>query len=74
MPLPPENLSDLPAVQQTHILPNGVALVTMVNATVSLNFRFGRTPDLNFPSVWRLAKHVVYERGPLLAYRYRDQA
>lgn len=71
MPLPPDALNDNPALLPAQIPPTGVALVTNIHESLVINFRIGRAPTLDLPSLWRLAKHVVYERGPLLVYRYK---
>ena len=72
MALPPDELDGFPALQPEMILPNGVALVTAVTANLTMNFRKDRAPSLDLPSLWRLAKHVVYEQGPIIVFRYKD--
>ncbi len=72
MALPPDKLDEFPSLYGQQIAPNGVELVTMVNANLTLNFRFDRTPNLDMPSLWRLAKYAVDEQGPLFVFRYRE--
>lgn len=40
--------------------------VTVSNTTE--NFRANQLPSLGWPSLWRLAKLVTFERGPLGVY------
>jgi len=46
--------------------------LTTVHENLSLNFRIDQTPNLDLPSLWRLAKIVVYERGPILVHRFKE--
>jgi hypothetical protein len=71
MLLPPDEPNTDPAKQETQITPTGVSVLTLVHENMTLNFRLDRTPTLGLPSLWRLAKHVVYERGPLIVSRYK---
>ena len=63
-----------PAPRPSQIFPTGVALVTHVNETLRLSFRYDQNPVVVLPSLWRLAKLVVTEGGPLLVTHYRDVA
>ena len=71
MPTYPDPITDSPAQLPEQILPTGVALVTLVNSALRISFRYDQDPTLDLPSLWRLAKHVVYERGPLIVYHAR---
>jgi hypothetical protein len=73
MSLPPARVSSAEAPIVSQILPTGISLVTLVNETLRISFRYDQTPTVDLPSLWRLAKHVVYERGPLLVSRYKEQ-
>jgi hypothetical protein len=64
-PLPPLRPEQIPATAYD-------VLNAMHEATVE-NFRQALAPALNFPSMWRLAKAVVYEQGPITIYRYTEQ-
>jgi hypothetical protein len=72
MALPPDKLDEFPALYGQQISPDGVSLVGLVNENLTLNFRMDRAPNLDLPSLWRLAKFAVDERGPLFVFRYRE--
>jgi hypothetical protein len=72
MTFPVDELDAFPAPRTEQIAPTGVALVTLVNEHLTLNMRRNTTAPLDLPSLWRLSKHVVTERGPLLVYRFKD--
>lgn len=74
MALAPDKLDEFPALYEQQVSPNGVALVTMVNENLALNFRVGRSPNLDLPSLWRLAKYATSEQGPLFVFRYREKS
>lgn len=52
-------------------LPNTVEVLGSIHTSLAVAMRVDAPPSVDFPSPWRLAKHVVYERGPLLVYRSR---
>ena len=72
MSFPPDELDAFPAMQAEQIKPNGVVLAGTIHENLVLNFRLDRSPNLDLPSLWRLAKHIVDERGPLLIYRFKE--
>lgn len=72
MAFPPDQLDTFPALKAEQITPTGVAVVGMIHENLTLNFRKDLDPDLDLPSIWRLAKHVVTERGPLVVFRYKN--
>lgn len=59
---------------RAEILP-GTAFDTLNAMTENVidNLREALPPRIEFPSLWRLAKHLVGERGPLLVYRYEQE-
>jgi len=67
-----DELETFPATQVEQVTPTATSVLTMVHENLSLNFRTDRLPNLDLPSLWRLAKQVVYERGPILVHRYRE--
>lgn len=64
-PLPPLRGEQIPAT--------AYAVLNAMHANTVENFRVDLDPELDFPSMWRLAKHVVYERGPITLYRFAEQ-
>lgn len=60
-----------PALKTELRLPNAVEVLGSIHTSLVVALRVDAPPSVDFPSPWRLAKHVVYERGPLLTYRSR---
>jgi hypothetical protein len=67
-----DELETFPATQVEQITPTATALLTMVHENIVLNFRIDRSPTLDLPSLWRLAKIVVDERGPIIVHRFKE--
>ena len=61
-----DEFETFPATQVEQITPTATSVLTMVHENLSLNFRTDQSPNLDLPSLWRLAKIVVNERGPIL--------
>ena len=59
-----------PALDAELVPGTAYAVLSAMHANIVDNFRQDLSPELDFPSRWRLAKHVVNERGPLVVYRY----
>jgi hypothetical protein len=62
-PLPPLQLEVIPGTAYD-------VLNLMHDQVIQNLLRGERTVPCDLPSLWRLAKHVVNERGPLNVYRY----
>jgi hypothetical protein len=69
---PPDTLDAFPAMQTEQVTPTGIAVVTMVHENLVVNFKRDLSPKIDLPSIWRLANHVVNERGPLLVFRFKE--
>ncbi len=67
-----DEFETFPATQVEQITPTATAVLTTVHENLALNFRIDQTPNLDLPSLWRLAKIVVYERGPILVHRFKE--
>jgi hypothetical protein len=63
--LPPLRLSVIPGT--------AFDVLNAMHENIIENFRNATAPNLVFPSLWRLAKHVCNERGPLFVYRYFEE-
>lgn len=68
-----DQLSTMPAYEEERLRPNAVDVLLTMVAQLNANFRTGVTPSLDFPSQWRLARHVVDERAPLDLFYYGDE-
>lgn len=68
---PPED--PLPPLRPEQIAGTAYDVLNAMHDSVITNLREDLDPRPDFPSLWRLAKHVVYERGPLTVYRYTEQ-
>jgi hypothetical protein len=67
-----DEFETFPATQVEQITPTATSVLTMVHENLSLNFRTDQSPNLDLPSLWRLAKIVVNERGPILVHRFKE--
>lgn len=67
-----DEIETFPATQVEQITPTATAVLTTVHENLALNFRIDRAPTLDLPSLWRLAKLVVYERGPIFVHRFKE--
>ena len=63
----------LPALRAEQIAATAFDVLNSMHEGALTNFRQSLDPALNFPSLWRLAKHVVFERGPITVYRYAEE-
>lgn len=70
-PAPP--LVELPPLRTELIPGTAYDVLNVMHANTIENFRNATEPQLAFPSLWRLAKHVCFERGPLIVYRYSEE-
>ena len=67
-----DEFENFPATQIEQVTPTATSVLTMVHENLTLNFRIDRAPTLDLPSLWRLAKLVVYERGPIMVHRFKE--
>jgi len=58
--------------QEERLKPNAVEVALTICTKLVTNYREGVTPSVDFPSQWRLAKHVVHERSPLVVFHYGE--
>lgn len=80
MPVSPDDVDPMvaPEVEPPPLRPElvpGTAydVLNAMHDNVIANFRNATSPDLAFPSLWRLARHVSGERGPLVVYRFAEE-
>lgn len=59
------------SLDESVILPNGVAMVGHINDHIVANLRVSGPSRLNLPSMWQEALTVVTERVPLKTFRAR---
>lgn len=64
-PLPPLRPEQIPAT--------AFDVLNAMHQSAVNNFRQSLAPQLNFPSMWRLAKAVAYDLGPITIYRYEEE-
>ena len=64
---------DLPPLRPEVVPGTAFDVLNAMHENVIDNFRNATAPYLEFPSLWRLAKHVVGERGPLVVYRFAEE-
>ena len=63
----------LPPLRPEQIAGTAYDVLNAMHDGVITNLRQDLDPRPDFPSLWRLAKHVVYELGPITVYRYAEQ-
>lgn len=63
-------IEELPPLRPEIIPGTAFDVLNSMHENCINNFRNASAPDLAFPSLWRLAKHVSGERGPLIVYRF----
>ena len=63
----------LPPLRAEHIAATGYDVLNAMHEATIVNLRQALDPQLNFPSLWRLAKTVVNEQGPIIIYRYAEE-
>lgn len=63
----------LPPLRPEQIAGTAYDVLNAMHDSVITNLREDLDPAPDFPSLWRLAKHIVYERGPLTVYRYDEK-
>ncbi len=66
-------IEDLPPLRPAVIPGTAFDVLNAMHENIINNFRNATAPDLAFPSLWRLAKHVSGERGPLIVYRFFEE-
>lgn len=71
-PITPPTLP-MPALRAEQITASGYDVLNAMHEATLANFRQSLDPQLNFPSLWRLAKRVVNQEGPITLYRYQEQ-
>jgi len=65
-------VEDLPPLREEIIPGTAYDALNVMHENVIENFRNASAPDIAFPSLWRLAKHISGERGPLIVYRFDE--
>lgn len=64
---------ELPPLRPEMIPGTGYDVFNAMHENIIANFRNSTSPDIAFPSLWRLARHVSGERGPLIVYRFFEE-
>jgi len=59
--------------QEERLKPNAIEVALTICAKLVANYRDGVPPDVDFPSQWRLAKHIVQERSPLIVFHIGEE-
>lgn len=66
-------VEELPALRPEVIPGTAYDVLNAMHENVVANFRNATAPELAFPSLWRLAKHISGARGPLIVYRFAEE-
>ena len=66
-----DSLDQHPVLHPELVLPNAVEVVGAIHDNLVTCFRNDTQPNIDFPSIWRLAKIVTGEVTPLLVYRFK---
>lgn len=61
-------IADESEMIESRVLPNGVALIALINANIVHNMLRDGASSTQLLSTWRLAKCVVTEATPILIY------
>lgn len=67
-----DNNDAFPVLYEEVIAPSAVDVVGAIHTSLIGAFRESTAPQIDFPSMWRLAKIVVNETSPLIIYRHRE--
>jgi hypothetical protein len=65
--------SDFTTLHENRIMPNGTALMGVINAHIVRNFRSDWGSSFDFLPIWRLAKQVSSNIAPVLIYTYEQR-